>query len=417
MKTCLNIMYLSLLLFFSLNVKAQKKKNTLTEEVRKEIIKSIQENLLESYVDLELSYKMIAELSKNIKAKKYSQIINPFVFSRTLTEDLQNISKDYHLKVRFEPKRIAQKKLMVSEGMQQEIQRRKMMKMREINYGFKELKILNGNIGYLNLQLFADTKHSKNIVNSAMTFLNNTNAMIIDLRNNRGGVPSMMQLLSSYFFDKKPVLLSNFYERKNNTKTQLYSLTNLKGNRYKKPVYVLTSKNTFSAAEAFTYTLKYLGKVTVVGEVTKGGANRTKRINLNDEFTISVPYIKPIHPKTKTNWEGVGVIPNIKTTKKDAFVKAYIEAINQTVKKKKNSILNNIGYTFLQERLIDEALIVFQENTKLFSNDANAWDSLGEAYFMKQDKENALKSYEKALELDPSLVSAQKMIQKLENLK
>lgn len=302
--------------------------------------------------------------------------------------------------------------------MQLKMEKRMAMQMAEINYGFTETKILNGNIGYLNLRMFADTKYAEDTATAAMNFLNNTNAVIIDLRTNGGGVPSMMQLLSSYFLDKTPVLLSDFYERKTDTKTQMYSLANVSGNRsINKPVYILTSKNTFSAAEAFTYTLKHLDKATVVGEVTKGGANRTKRININDAFTISVPYIESIHPITKTNWEGKGVHPNLKTTKENAFVVAYIDAINKTTKRNKNNVLNKIGYSFLQENAVDNAIIVFQENAKLFPNEANSWDSLGEAYFTNRDKENALKSYIKALELDPNLESAKAMIQKLKNIK
>ena len=102
---------------------------------------------------------------------------------------------------------------------------------------------------------------------------------------------------------------------------------------------------------------------------------------------------------------------------KEAFVKAYIDAINKTVTRKKSSIINKIGYEFLKESSIDEAIIVFQENTILFPEDANSWDSLGEAYFIKHDKENALKAYKKALELDPNSASAKKMIEKLKNLK
>jgi tetratricopeptide (TPR) repeat protein len=181
-------------------------------------------------------------------------------------------------------------------------------------------------------------------------------------------------------------------------------------------LYILTSKKTFSAAEAFTYTLKHYNKAIVVGETTKGGANRTKRINLNDNFSISVPYIKAIHPVTKTNWEGKGVEPTIKTSKKDAFVIAYIDAINKTVKRNKSRILNGIGYTFIQEKSIDNAIKVFQENAKLFPKDANSWDSLGEAYLIKHDKENSLKAYKKALELNSSLKSVQKKIQKLESI-
>ena len=417
MKTYLKIMLLSLS-FVSINdALAQESESTLSKKDKKAIVSSIQTNLQETYIDLELSNKMVAELKKNLNSKKYSAITNPNDFSETLTEDLQEVSQDLHLKVRFEPKRIAKKKRVMPEDMRLKMEQRMAMKMSEINYGFIETKILNGNIGYLNLKLFSDTKYAEDAATAAMNFLSNTNAIIIDLRSNGGGVPSMMQLLSSYFYDETPVLLSNFYERKTDSTTQMHTLAQVDGKRYtNKPVYILTSKQTFSAAEAFAYTLKHLDKATVIGEVTKGGANRTKRINLNDDFTISIPYINPVHPITKSNWEGVGVLPNIETSNEDALAYAYVDAIDQTVDRNKNGMLNKIGYTYLQDKAVDDALIVFQENVKLFPGDANSWDSLGEAFFVSRDKENALKSYKKALELDPSSESAKKMIEKLERI-
>ncbi|GEC80211.1 hypothetical protein FAQ01_30810 [Flavobacterium aquatile] len=397
------------------NLKAQEQESELKPKEKNDLIASIKTNLEDSYIDLDLSKKMIIELDKNVNSNKYKKITSPSEFSKKITEDLQHVSNDLHLKVQFEPKRIAREKLAVSEEKQLEMEKKTAMQMAEINYGFTEAKILEGNIGYLNLRLFADVKYAKETATATMNFLSNSNAIIIDLRSNGGGVPSMMQLISSYFFDETPVLLSDFYERKTDTKTQLYTLANVNGKRSSnKLIYILTSKQTFSAAEAFAYTLKHLDKAIVVGEVTKGGANRTKRINLNDAFTISVPYIQSIHPITKTNWEGKGVQPTIETNEKEAFVYAYIDAINKTGLKNKETILNKIGYTFLKEKSVDDAIIVFQENAKQFPNNANAWDSLGEAYAANQDSENALKSYKKALEIDPSLESAKAMIQKLE---
>ncbi|MBN8566278.1 MAG: tetratricopeptide repeat protein [Flavobacteriales bacterium] len=416
MKTNFKIMLLMLLVTMQ-NLKAQDQESELKTKEKNDIISSIKTHLEESYIDLDLSKKMIIELDKNLKSNKYKKITSPDEFSKIITEDLQSVSKDQHLKVQFEPKRIAREKLAVSEEKQLEMEKKTAAQMAEINYGFTEAKILDGNIGYLNLRLFADIKYAEETATATMNFLSNTNAIIIDLRSNGGGVPSMMQLLSSYFFDEIPVLLSDFYERKTDTKTQLYSLANVNGKRsMNKPIYILTSKHTFSAAEAFAYTLKHLDKAIVVGEITKGGANRAKRINLNDEFTISVPYIQSIHPITKTNWEGKGVQPNIEANEKEAFVYAYIDAINKTSLKNKEAILNKIGYAFLKEKSVDNAIIVFQENVKLFPNNANTWDSLGEAYFTNHDKENSLKSYKKALELDPNLESTKAMIQKLENI-
>jgi tetratricopeptide (TPR) repeat protein len=399
------------------NTVAQDTKRVLNTKEKNAVVAVIKTHLEESYIDLDLSKKMIIELNNNLKSDRYKKITNPDEFSKTVTEDLQSISKDLHLKIRFEPERIAQEKFVISEDKQLEMEKKMAMQMVEINYGFAEAKILDGNIGYLNLNQFADIKYAEETATATMNFLSNTNAIIIDLRTNGGGVPSMIQLLASYFFDETPVLLSDFYERKTNTKTQLYSFESVNGKRcINKPLYILTSKHTFSAAEAFAYTLKHLDKATVVGEITKGGANRTKRVNLNDEFTLSVPYIQSIHPVTKTNWEGKGVQPNIKTVEKDAFVYAHVDAIRKTFKRNKNILLNKIGYNFLNDKSFDSALVVFQENVKLFPNDSNSWDSLGEVYFAKNDKGNALKAYRKALELDSGSESAKAMIQKLESM-
>jgi TolA-binding protein len=400
---------------FTTSIIAQSKE--MSAEEKTEIIQLISENVLETYIDLDLANDISSVLESNIESNRYKSISNPEAFAKTVTQDLQNVSHDLHLKLNYEPKKIAQSKRVMPEEMKLEREKMMAMKMAEVNYGFTEVKVLNGNIGYLNLRMFADTTYAKGATTAAMNFLSNTNAIIIDLRENGGGVPSMVQLLSSYFTDAEPVLLSNFYERKTNSETQLFTIESIDGKRMTNtPLYILTSKNTFSAAEAFTYTLKHLDKAVVVGEVSRGGANRTKRITLNDDFSISIPYIKAINPVTKTNWEGKGVQPTIATTEKEAFVKAYIDAINKTVTKRKNSLLNSIGYQFLQENLIDDAISVFQENTKLFPEEANSWDSLGEAYFINHDKENALKSYTKALELDPASKSAREMILKLENL-
>ncbi|WP_312025097.1 S41 family peptidase [Tenacibaculum haliotis] len=380
------------------------------------VLKLISEKLLASYINLDLAKEMSAMIISN--SKKYKSISNQKEFSTVITKDLQKVSKDLHLKVNFEPKRITQSKRIMPANIKLKRDKMMAMKMAEINFGFTETKVLNGNIGYLNLRMFADMNYAKETATAAMSFLKNTNAIIIDLRNNGGGVPNMMQLLSSYFTGKKPVLLSNFYERKTNNKTQLFTLESIDGKRRTNtPLYILTSKKTFSAAEAFTYTLKHLNKAIVVGETTRGGANRTKRVNLNNNFTISIPYIEATHPVTKTNWEGKGVKPTIKSTKKDAFIIAYIDALDKTIKRNKNNILNKVGYTYLQEKNVDLAIKVFQKSTKLFPKDANSWDSLGEAYFYKKDKENALLAYKKAFELDASSVSAKKMIQKLESIK
>lgn len=79
----------------------------------------------------------------------------------------------------------------------------------------------------------------------------------------------------------------------------------------------------------------------------------------------------------------------------------------------KGLILNGIGYDFLREGKKEEALKFFQLNVKLFPEDANLWDSLGEVYFERGENEKALAYYKKALSMDPYMESAKEMIKKI----
>jgi hypothetical protein len=77
------------------------------------------------------------------------------------------------------------------------------------------------------------------------------------------------------------------------------------------PVYVLTSSRTFSGGEEFAYDVKALGRATLVGELTGGGANPTGGVPLGNGFVASIPFGRPENPITGSNWEGHGVDPDI----------------------------------------------------------------------------------------------------------
>jgi C-terminal processing protease CtpA/Prc len=87
-------------------------------------------------------------------------------------------------------------------------------------------------------------------------------------------------------------------------------------------VYVLTSQRTFSGGEEFTYNLKSLGRATIVGETTGGGAHPVRGEWINEQFTIGVPFARAINPITKTNWEGTGVAPDVEVPAAEALDKA-----------------------------------------------------------------------------------------------
>jgi C-terminal processing protease CtpA/Prc len=152
-----------------------------------------------------------------------------------------------------------------------------------------------------------------------MGFLAHADAIIYDLRGNGGGSPAMIALLATYLFEK-PTHLNDIYDRKEDTTTQYWTLSYVSGDLIpKKPVYVLTSKRTFSGAEEFSYDLQNLSRATIVGETTGGGAHPVGGHPIGDHFVIGVPFARAINPVTKTNWEGTGVQPDVKVSASDAL--------------------------------------------------------------------------------------------------
>ncbi len=154
-----------------------------------------------------------------------------------------------------------------------------------------------------------------------MQFLAHVDAIIFDLRGNHGGYPEMVSLIASYLFDE-PTHLNDLYNRKKNATTQYWTLPYVPGKRLSVPAFVLTSHETFSGAEEFTYDLKELKRATIVGETTGGGAHPTDGIRVDEHFLMAMPVERPINPVSQTDWEGKGVTPDVPVKADDALATA-----------------------------------------------------------------------------------------------
>ena len=250
-------------------------------------------------------------------------------FAELLTTQLQEVSKDKHLRVRFSYDAIPDH--APDQPSAQEIEQFRAYN-RTMNYGFEKVERLAGNIGYIDLHGFMDPEQGGDTVAAAMALLSNTDAMIIDLRQNGGGFPEMVQLICSYFFEGDPVHLNDLYFRPDDSTRQYWTLPHVPGKCFiGKDVYILTSHRTFSGAEEFSYNMKNLKRATLVGETTGGGAHPGGSQRLNANFSVFLPVGRAINPITKTNWEGTGVTPHVACTAEQALKTAHIAAMKKAL--------------------------------------------------------------------------------------
>lgn len=297
-----------------------------------EIIDSVTQALNEIYVFPDVAKKMEKHLRKQYKKKAYKDITSLNEFAQKLTEDLQEISHDRHLWVRFAPDELLAQ--FQGDTLTDEAKRQELEEKRRDNFCFKEVKLLEGNIGYVDFRCFSEATEAGPTAIAVMNFLAYTDAIIFDLRNNGGGSPSMIQLITSYFFDE-PVHLNSFYIRKTDSTHQFWTQACVQGPRMTDvDLYVLTSDYTFSGAEEFTYNLKNMERATIIGDTTGGGAHPIDIKpfpNLN--VGMSLPFGRAVNPVTGTNWEGTGIAPHIAVPQEQALDVAHLEALKKLLEK------------------------------------------------------------------------------------
>lgn len=194
---------------------------------------------------------------------------------------------------------------------------------KETNFGFQQVSVIEGNIGYLKINAFFQSERTYKIIDALFAFLEDTNAIIIDLRKMQGGELKVWNYFISMFFEKDTPLLNITYLKKDST-ARLTSLPRENNTRYIiKPIYVLTSNSTFSAGESIAYCLKVQNRASIIGEKTAGAANPTNLFKLNNHFALAIPVGVTKHPKTNSSWEAVGVEPDIETPAEKALEIAW----------------------------------------------------------------------------------------------
>jgi peptidase S41-like protein len=302
---------------------------------RQKTIDAITKQLTAFYVYPDVAAKMIQALHHHQKQGDYNSIADGDDFAEALTRDLRAISSDRHLVVRYQPFTSPKQSDSSSDARQPSPaeQARFRSTLEHQNCTFSKLEILNHNIGYIKFNAFPPPEFCAPTVVAAMNFVAHTDAVIFDLRENHGGDPSMVDFVVSYLFSH-PTHINDLTNRHDNETIQFWTLPWVPGPRLvDQPVYVLTSHETFSGGEEFTFDLKTQKRATIVGETTGGGAHPQRGLPAGDHFTISVPFGRPINPVTKGDWEGKGVEPDVQASAADALATAEKLAIEKLATK------------------------------------------------------------------------------------
>ena len=286
------------------------------------------------YVMKDVAAKTIAQWKKEFKRGAYRELTDPVDFVNKLAADANAVYLNKHFGMGifppFDPEKEGQAEVDPRES------ERALRAERRENYGFREVKILPGNVGYVRLDSFASTDRAAETAIGAMNFLGNCDALIFDLRTNPGGDANMIRLLTTYLFKEQQHLI-DWYVRDLEETIQSWTLDYVPGKRLSEiPVYVLTSNFTASAAEEFTFDLQHLKRGTVVGDTTAGAGHTVNTVFIHfDTFRVGmrVPYGNAMDPKTGKGWEGKGVIPDIQVPKDDALVAAQLDAMKRLKEK------------------------------------------------------------------------------------
>ena len=282
------------------------------------------EKAFSSYVFPEVAAKAVAMLKQNVS--KYEAISDPETFRQTVNTDLLSVTHDKHVRLWYPYDRAGGDDPSPADEQKEHEQ--------ELidNFGFQTVRRLPGNVGYIDFRYFSSDASLGQTVASVMGFVGNTDALIIDLRKNGGGDPIAAETLEAYFFNQQQQITSLKWRDSKTGKVseiQQYTAATVPGPLYlKKPIYLLTASRTFSCAEQFTYDLRNLKRVTLVGETTGGGANPGDVQTIGNHFGIFIPEGQAYSPVTKTNWEGAGIAPDISVTSAQALTRAYDEALH-----------------------------------------------------------------------------------------
>lgn len=282
----------------------------LDAAMRKAVVEGAIAKITENYVFPDKTPVIAKALRQKLASGGFDAAADPKAFSDAVNAVLASAANDKHLHLIWSPRPLPP--MMAGGEPPPEMIAMQQTMMRRRNYEVPKVEVLDGNIGYLKMNMFARPQNAGPTIAAAMAFLQYTDALIFDLRDNGGGDPAMVAMVLSYLVPPHTEI-NRFHRRGNAVDEQIWALPYVPGGRWStdKPVYVLTGNRTASGAEEFAYDVQQMKRGTIVGGATWGGANPGGFMPIDAHFAIFVPNGAAVNPISHTNWEGVGVKPDV----------------------------------------------------------------------------------------------------------
>ena len=292
------------------------------------LVEGLIELVREHYVLPERCEAIETRLREGLRNGKYSAAKDPQELSNRITADLRESSDDLHFGIRPKPPTApphSPNQSTTAAGEPSTVSP-------PLVSGLGRVETMPGEIAYIEIVAFPDPVRGAAAIDEAFRRLADTRAMILDLRQSRGGHPGMVAHLLSYFFAGEPFLFNRLEWPASGKTLEFETVADLPSPRYtNRPVFILTGRSTPSAAEGFSYHMKHLGRATLLGERTAGAAHLSQVFELG-EFQIAIPTGRPISPVTGGNWEGTGVVPDYEVPADQALERALELAANEARK-------------------------------------------------------------------------------------
>jgi C-terminal processing protease CtpA/Prc len=301
----------------------------LSASARAAILQTLVKEMNANYIEPAVAKRVGSAIAKKNAAGGYADATGAQAFSAALAKDLRELSGDLHFNAKFD-QRLRERSSVADAASNNEAVDRRIQAIRS-GYGIEKIERLAGNVGYIELRNFGPTDLVGPAYTGAISLMAGADALILDLRRNGGGSPASVAYLMSHFFplgDKRH--LNDMYDRPSNTTREFWTLETV-GERYRKPVYVLTSGRTGSAAEECAYDFQTQKRATLVGETTAGAANPVSLFSVGHGITVWIPDGRAINPITKTSWEHVGVKPDIAVPAAQALQTAHAAILRNLV--------------------------------------------------------------------------------------